>query len=90
MTNEQFPYAFYLLGAAYFWQLSPDFFRAALRGKKCAASSGFSTLRELQKGKYKNPIVQKSKRCEIVKSNNRIIKKLKSSNLQNTWNSKMQ
>ena len=31
---------------------------------------------ETQKGKYKNPKVQISKRCEIVKSNNRIIKKI--------------
>ena len=33
-------------------------------------------------GKKKNPKVQKSKRCENVESNNRIIQKLKSSNIQ--------
>ena len=41
-----------------------------------------------QKRKYKNPIVQKFKRCEILKSNNRIIQKSKSSNMQNMWNIK--
>ena len=40
--------------------------------------------KEPQKGKYKNPKVQKSKRCEIVKFKNRIIQKSKSSNMQNT------
>ena len=38
--------------------------------------------KETPKGKYKNPKVQKSKRYEIVKSNNRIIQKSKSSNMQ--------
>ena len=38
--------------------------------------------KETQKGKYKNPGVQKSKRCEIVKSNNIINEKSKSSNMQ--------
>ena len=32
-----------------------------------------SAEKETQKGKYKNPKVQKFKRCEIVKSNNRIM-----------------
>ena len=32
--------------------------------------------KETQKVKYKNPKVQKSKRCEIVKFNNRIIQKI--------------
>ena len=35
------------------------------------------TEKETQKGKYKNPKVQLCKRCEIVKSNNRIIQKSK-------------
>ena len=35
-----------------------------------------------KKGKYKNPKVQKFKRCEIVQSNNRIIQKLESSEIQ--------
>ena len=33
--------------------------------------------KETQKGKYKNPKVQKSKRREIVNTNNRIIQKSK-------------
>ena len=32
--------------------------------------------KETQKGKMKNPKVQKSTRCENVKSNNRIIQKM--------------
>ena len=36
------------------------------------------TEKETQKGKMKNPKVQKPKRCENVKSNNRIIQKSKS------------
>ena len=38
--------------------------------------------KETQEGKYKNPKGQKFKSCEIVKSNNRIIKKSQSSNMQ--------
>ena len=38
--------------------------------------------KETQKGKYKNPKVQKSKRCDVVKSNNRIIQKSKSSKIK--------
>ena len=41
----------------------------------------FLSEQETQKGKYKNPKVQKSKRCEIVKSNNKIIQKSKTSNM---------
>ena len=33
------------------------------------------TEKETQKGKYKNLKIKKSKRCEILKSNNRIIQK---------------
>ena len=40
--------------------------------------SSVITEKETQKGKYKNPKVQKSKRCEIVKSNKRNIQKSKS------------
>jgi hypothetical protein len=42
----------------------------------------FRPEKETQKWKYKNPKVQKSNRCEIVKSNNRIIQKSKSWNIQ--------
>ena len=35
-----------------------------------------TTEKKTQKGKIKNPKVQKSKRCENVKSNNRIIQKM--------------
>ena len=38
--------------------------------------------KETQKGKYKNLKVQKSKRCEIVKSNIRTIQKSKSSKIE--------
>ena len=38
--------------------------------------------KETQKVKYKNPKVRISQRCEIVKSNNRIIKKLESSKIK--------
>ena len=38
--------------------------------------------KETQKGKYKNPQVQICERCERVKSNNRIIQKSISSNMQ--------
>ena len=41
-----------------------------------------------QKEKYKNPKVKKSKSCEIVKSNNRIIKKSKRSHMQKMRNIK--
>ena len=46
-----------------------------------------STEKGTQKGKYKNPKVQKCRKCEIVKSKNRIIQKSKSSNMQ-SWNIK--
>ena len=40
------------------------------------------TEKGTKKEKYNNPKVQKFKRCEIVKSKNRIIQKSKSSNMQ--------
>ena len=43
---------------------------------------------ELRRKLRKNPKVQKSKRCEIAKSNNRIIQKSKSTNTQKIWNIK--
>ena len=43
---------------------------------------------ELRRKLRKNPKVQKSKRCEIAKSNNRIIQKSKSTNMQKIWNIK--
>ena len=50
--------------------------------KTKTAMAHFCTEKETRKGKYKNLKVQKSKRCEIVKSNNIIIQKSKSSNMQ--------
>ena len=46
--------------------------------------------KETQKGKMKNPKFQKSKRCENVISNNRIIQKSKSSNIQKMWKCEIQ
>ena len=40
------------------------------------------TEKGTQKGKMKNPKVQKSKRCENVKSNNRIIQKMRKCKIQ--------
>ena len=40
------------------------------------------TEKEPQKGKMKNPKVQKSKRCENVKSKKRIIQKMRKCNIR--------
>ena len=50
--------------------------RTFLQLNKQKFKSSILTEKETQKGKYKNPKVQKSNRCEIVKSINRFIKKI--------------
>ena len=46
--------------------------------------------KETQKGKMKNPKVKKFKRCENVKSNNRIIQKMRKCKIQKMWKCKIQ
>ena len=42
----------------------------------------FSAEKETQKGKMKNPKVQKSKRCDNLPSNNKIIQKMRKYKIQ--------
>ena len=49
---------------------------------ECLSSLFYKYKSVPEKGKYKNPKVKICKRCEIVKSNNSIIQKSKSSNMQ--------